>query len=92
MPETVYILCTATSLLCAILLGRGYRRTRARLLLWSCLCFIFLSVNNALLFVDKVLYPDMEFVIAAVSFAVVRSAVALVGLLLLVFGLIWDSQ
>lgn len=92
MAETVYLLCAATSILCAILLGRGYRRSGARLLLWSCLCFVFLSINNILLFADKVLYPEVTIVFAGISFAILRSFSALFGMLLLMFGLIWDSE
>jgi hypothetical protein len=91
MAIAIYILCTATSLLCSILLWRGYRRSGTRLLLWSCLCFLFLSMNNAMLFADRVLFPEIEMVIGDLSFAVLRSVTALAGLLLLVYGLIWDS-
>ena len=88
MAEAVYILCAATSLACAVLLVRGYVRSRARFLLWSSLCFLALALNNALLFVDKVIYQDTEMPALAVS----RTAVALVGLALLVYGLIWDAE
>ena len=43
MSEIVYLLCAATSALCAALLVRSYRRSRSRLLLWSCLCFVGLA-------------------------------------------------
>jgi hypothetical protein len=92
LQNSIYLLCLATSLLCAILLARGYRVSGARLLLWSSLCFIFLSINNLLLVIDFVVYPDTDMALAGVSFAVVRSLSALIGLLLLVFGLIWDSK
>ena len=92
MKPTVYILCAATSLLCSILLARGYARSRARLLLWSSLCFFFLALNNSLLFVDLVIFPSSDIAFANLSFAVLRSGAALIGLLLLVFGLIWDSE
>ncbi len=85
MAETVYILCTLTSTLCAVLLFRGFFRSRARLLLWSALCFAGLGVNNALLFVDKVVLPLHDL-------SVLRGAVALVALVLLVIGLIWDGD
>ena len=49
MIQLVYVLCALTSLACAILLLRGYFRTRVRLLLWSGLCFAGLALNNALL-------------------------------------------
>jgi hypothetical protein len=86
IKETVYILCTLTSLVVAALLLRGYRRSSVRLLLWSGLCFIFLTLNNLLLFVDKVLIgPERDL-------AVWRSAAAATGLVLLVYGLICDSE
>ena len=62
MAEVVYILCALTSLACAVLLIRGYRRSRSRLLLWSCLGFVALAANNVLLFVDLVVVPHaLEF-------------------------------
>jgi len=91
MAEAVYILCALTSLACAALLMRGYRRSRARLLFWSSLCFVFLFVNNVLLFVDKVVLPEVDDMLG-VPFAIWRGSAALVGLLLLVVGLVWDSQ
>jgi uncharacterized protein DUF5985 len=92
MAQAIYILCGATSLLCAILLWRGYRRSRARLLLWSSLCFFCLTVNNGLLIVDRMVFPETDIAFGEISFAVLRSATALAGMLMLVFGLIWDSQ
>lgn len=85
MAETVYILCAATSLLCALLLARGYRRTRARLLLWSSLCFAGLTVNNLLLIVDFVVFPGGDLTIW-------RTASALPALGVLLYGLIWDAR
>ena len=84
MATAVYILCALTSLACALLLLAAYRRERARLLLWSCLCFGWLAVNNVLLVVDLVLATDIDLSIA-------RVATALVGLLTLLFGLIYDT-
>jgi hypothetical protein len=84
--EAVYILCTLTSLACACLLLRGYRRTRARLLLWSGLCFVGLTVNNSLLFVDLVVLSQ------TMSLLLLRNLTALVSMCLLLFGLIWESE
>jgi hypothetical protein len=92
MPQTVYILCAATCLLCTILLAKGYQRTGARLLLWSCLCFLFLSLNNLLLIADAIFFPDTQIAFGNITFAVLRSFSALTGLLLLLFGLVWDSK
>lgn len=85
MGTLVYALCALTSLLCALLLARGYRRSRARLLLWSSLCFAGLALNNVLLFIDLRVVP-------AVDLSVWRSLPALAGLLVLVYGLVWDAR
>ena len=77
MAEVVYILCALTSLCCAVLLLRGYRQSRVRLLFWSGLCFIGLAANNILLFVDLSLVPRTDLFL-------LRSLPALLGLLLLI--------
>jgi hypothetical protein len=84
MAEFVYGLCSLTSIVCAILLWKGYRRSRTRLLFWSALCFIGLAVNNALLLVDLYLVPNTDLF-------VVRTGAALLGMTVLLYGLIWDS-
>jgi hypothetical protein len=86
MAEAVYLLCAATSLACAVLLLRGYLRQRTRLLLWSSFCFVLLALNNALLFVDLIVVP------VNLDLSVWRSATALVGVSVLLFGLIWESR
>lgn len=83
MAEAVYILCIITSLACALLLLRGYWQSGVRLLLWSGLCFIGLSLNNALVFVDMVIIPDIDL-------SLWRVLVALAGMVILLYGLIWD--
>jgi hypothetical protein len=85
MEPLIYLLCTATSLACAVLLLRAYRTSGARLLFWSGLCFVGLALNNALLFVDLQLVPQTDLFL-------VRSLPALLGLLALIFGLIWDAE
>lgn len=92
MAEAVYILCAVTSIACAIMLLRGYSRTKASFLLWSSLCFIGLTINNALLFVDLVLYAGVDLNFLGVGLVIWRSAAALVGLILLLFGLVWDAE
>jgi hypothetical protein len=82
----VYILCALTSLACCALLLRGYARNGMRLLLWSGLCFGFFTVENVVLFVDLVLTPP------EVSLLLYRRGAALIGLLLLIYGLVWDSK
>jgi hydrogenase/urease accessory protein HupE len=86
MAEAVYLLCALTSTACAILLLRSYSRSRSRLLLWSSLAFVGLAVNNALLFVDLVLIPD------EIDLSIVRSTIALAALMVLAYGLIWETE
>jgi hypothetical protein len=85
MASAVYILCALTSAACAAMLLRGYLRSRARFLLWSSLCFLALFINNLMLMLDRLVYPD--FISPAW-----RTGVALVGVMLLVYGLIWDAE
>ena len=91
MAVAVYILCAVTSLACAVLLLRGYRNSRARFLLWSSLCFCGLAVNNIILFVDQVMLPDVPAVLG-IDFVIWRSAAAVLGMALLIYGLIWDAE
>lgn len=91
MAEAVYTLCAVTSLLCAVLLIRGYRRSRTRFLLWSSLCFIALTLNNVLLLIDKVILPSQT-VVWGMEYALLRAMVAAVGLALLMYGLVWDAE
>lgn len=91
MAEAVYVLCALTSLACVVMLVRGYLRTRTPLLVWCALCFACLFANNALLFIDKVVMPEVSG-IAGVNFAIWRGAAALLGLALLLFGLIWEAD
>ena len=92
MAEAVYILCAVTSVAIAVLLFRGFARSGARFLMWCALCFVGLAINNALLFVDKVVYPNQELSFLNVAMPVWRSLAALGGLGLLLWGLIWDSD
>lgn len=85
MTGVVYILCAATCLLCAVMLLRGYRRSGVRLLFWASLCFFGLMLDNVLLYIDVVVVPD-------VNLAVWRKIPGFVAMLLLVFGLVWESK
>ena len=91
MKEAVYILCALTSLACAVMLWRGFAQSGARFLMWSSLCFVGLAINNVLLFLDKVVLPDVTG-FWGVSFPIWRSAAALIGIALLIYGLVWDAE
>lgn len=85
MHGLVYILCALTSLLCAVLLWRGYRLSGARLLFWSTWCFVGLTLNSILLVVDMTILPQVDL-------SLIRNLPALIGVALLVFGLVWEGE
>ena len=85
MAFAVHILCALTSLACALLLIRGYLGSRVRLLLWSSLCFVGLTLNNIMLMVDEIVYPNIDL-------SIPRALPAFIGLVLLIFGLIWEAE
>jgi hypothetical protein len=85
MAEVVYLLCAITSIGCAIMLLRGYANSRVRLLLWSGLCFVGLAINNIILFIDLVIVTNVDL-------SLWRSLTSLGGLILLLYGLIWDAR
>jgi hypothetical protein len=83
LANGIYVLCALTSVVCAVLLIRGYLQTRARLLFWSAWCFVGLAINNAMLILDlRVIAVDLN---------VWRTVPAVIGLMLLVYGLVWES-
>ncbi len=85
MAIAVYVLCAVTSIACAVLLLSSWRASRAPLLLWTLLCFVGLALNNILLFVDKVIAPDVDL-------SVWRSVPALAGVAALVYGLVRGTR
>jgi hypothetical protein len=84
-PTAVYLLCFLTSAACALLLARSYRRSGARLLFWSALCFLFLAGNNFVVILDLLVFP-------AVDFRLMRNLLALAAIGVLLFGFIWDLE
>jgi Family of unknown function (DUF5985) len=85
MAALVYTLCALTALFCAYLLLQAYRRGGYRLLLWSGLCFVGLTLNNLLLVLDKLIFPDVDL-------SIWRTSIALAAMTVLLYGLIWDSE
>ena len=84
--SAVYLLCFATSIACLVLLIRSYRRTHTRLLLWSALCFVFLSLNNLLLFIDVVVLPT------EVDLLPLRQITSIAAVGVLLWGFIWEAD
>ena len=85
MADVIYTLCAITSGLCAWLLAAAYRTTRSRLLLWSSIAFAGLAFNNLALWVDKLVLPQIDL-------AVLRTSIALVSMMILLYGLIWEAE
>lgn len=85
MAKLVYLLCALTAFSCAWMLGRAYLRTRARLLMWSALCFAGLTLNNVLLVLDRLVFT-------AVDLSTWRLATALLAVLLLVIGQVLEDN
>ncbi len=85
MATAVYVLCALTSFACAALLLRGFWKSGARLLLWSGLCFVGLFLNNAVLFLDQVVWQTADL-------ALWRNVPAVAGVVLLLYGLLWEAD
>ena len=81
----LYAVAVLSSSACMVLLFRGYKRRRVRLLMWSAICFAGLTINNVALFVDLVIFPDIDLRAA-------RLVPALIGMMFLLYGFIWDAE
>ena len=84
-PVAVYVLCFLTSSACAWLLARNYRKTGTRLLMWSGLCFAFLALNNGVVFLDALVFPNADLTF-------LRLGLSLAAVAVLLFGFIWDLE
>lgn len=85
MAAAIYTLCALTAAVCAYLLLLAYSRGGYRLLLWSGLCFVGLTLNNILLVVDKLMLP-------LIDLSVWRTLMSLAAMIILLYGLIWDTE
>jgi hypothetical protein len=81
----LYLVAIASSATCAALLSRGYYRSRVRLLMWSAICFAWLTLSNVALFVDLVVFPQIDLRLA-------RQLPALIGMLFLLYGFIFETD
>ena len=84
IADAIYALCAVTSLSAALLLLRHYSTRRTPLLLWSCISFFGLAVNNVLLLVDLAMLPDLDLALA-------RTLVGAGAMVTLVYGLIRET-
>lgn len=84
-PAAVYILCFLTSLACGLLLMRNFRRTSARLLMWSGLCFLLLAANNLVVIFDLMVLPEVDLRLLRIGFSFAAVSV-------LLFGFVWDLE
>jgi hypothetical protein len=80
----VYLLCGLTSVACAVLLARAYFNSRNSLLLWSSVAFGFFSINNFFVFLDMLIFPNVDL-------SLFRAGSLLIGVGVLIMGLIWES-
>jgi hypothetical protein len=85
LPQFIYWLCSLTSIGCAFLLLRSHQRTRLRLLFWSSCFFICFALSNIVLVVDMVVLPQVDL-------TALRNGLTLGGLVLLLYGLIWETK
>lgn len=81
----LYLLAVLTSLGCTVLLFRSWVDNRQPLLLWSALCFVGLTINNIVVFLDLVVFPEADL-------RPLRLGATLAGLLFLLYGFVWESE
>jgi hypothetical protein len=84
MNAIVYLACCVMSIVCAVMLFKGYAKNRFKLLFWSALGFTGFAFNNLFLVIDITFFPGYDFY-------VLRTLPALVGMVLLLYGLITDT-
>jgi hypothetical protein len=84
MNLVIYGLCATTALICTLLMIRAYLISRYRLLLWSSWCFAGLTLNNVILMFDKIVFGN--------DLLTLRLVVALLALLPLVYGLVFEDR
>lgn len=84
MAGIVYLLCALLSFGCSILLLKGHSKNKYPLLFWSGVGFAGFALNNILLFIDVIVVPNVDL-------SVIRTIPALIGMILLIYGLIIDE-
>jgi len=84
MSIIVYTLCALTSLACSILLLRGYKSSKYKLLLWIGIGFVGFTVSNILLILDQNVVHDYDL-------SIHRTVPALLGMMFMVYSLIVED-
>lgn len=84
MAAEVFALCAFLSITCAFLLFKGWVNNRIKLLFWSSLGFMGLALNNIFLFLNVVTGP-------LIDLSPVRTLPALIGMVILIYGLVTES-
>jgi hypothetical protein len=85
MANIIFGLCAMSAILCSWLLLQAYAVKKYRLLLWGGLCFTALTLNNILLIMDRVIFLQVDL-------STWRLLTALGGMIILLYGLIWDTE
>jgi hypothetical protein len=81
----LFVLAILTSGACMVLLFRAYGRSGMRLLFWSALCFVFLTLNNIVVFADLIIFAQMDL-------RLYRVLLALCGIVCLLYAFIWEAE
>lgn len=85
MAAVIYSLCAITSGFCAWLLVRAYVGSRSKLLLWSAICFAGLALENAALWIDKIVFPQIDL-------STLRLSIGLFAMTVLLIGMVWEAE
>ncbi|HJT54264.1 MAG TPA: DUF5985 family protein [Candidatus Angelobacter sp.] len=85
MAAAVYLLGVVVTFACGALLFRAYARVSKRLLLWSSVCFFGLAISNFLVFLDLVVFTQVDLYLW-------RLLTATGSMLALLYGLIWEGE
>jgi hypothetical protein len=86
VAEAIYLLCATTSLIAGAMLLRMYLLRRSPMLLWSFVGFLGLALNNVLVYLDLVVFQ------AGPDLSLPRAVAGATGMLVMLFGLIWEAQ
>lgn len=84
IAAAIYFLCALLSCGCAIMLLRSYFRHSNKLIFWATVCFIGMAINNLILVVDILVFPEVDL-------SMLRAVTFLLAVGSLSFGLTYDE-